>query len=217
MNDKITRRLFAASLTLFPLPALAQQTRPAAPALSAQDMALVNRAVAYLQGLTRAKGRFTQIDARGKSASGDLFLQRPGKARLAYDAPNNLLVVSDGNQVAVHDKRLNNFQLYPLNLSPLSLFLAKEIRLDRGVAISEVRRGAGVFSITARDKAKKTAGQITLVFNEAPIALREWTIIDAQGARTRVVINSLAPVGALDKSLFVIRDPRPRPATSGKG
>ena len=213
MTQKITRRLFAAGLALIPLPAVAQRARPATPVLTAQDKALVDRAVAYLQGLTRAKGRFTQTDARGKTASGDLFLQRPGKARLAYDAPNSLLVISDGNQVAVHDKRLNNFELYPLNLSPLSLFLAKEIRLDRGVAITDVQRGAGVFSLTARDKTRQTAGQITLVFDQSPIRLREWTILDAQGARTRVVINNLTPVGSLDKALFVIRDPRPRSPT----
>ena len=227
MTQKITRRLFASALALaplpalVPLPALAQPAqagrRAAAPVLSAQDKVLVDRAVAYLQGLTRAKGRFTQIDARGKTATGDLFLQRPGKARLAYDAPNNLLVISDGSQVAVHDKRLNNFELYPLNLSPLSLFLAKEIRLDRGVLVSEVRRGAGVFSLTARDKNQQTAGQITLVFNESPMVLREWTLVDAQGSRTRVVLNSLTPVSSLDKALFVIRDPRPRPATGRKG
>lgn len=216
MTQKITRRLFASGLALAPviasapLPAWAQRARPAAPVLSAQDKALVDRAIAYLQGLTRARSRFTQIDARGKTATGELFLQRPGKARLAYDAPNNLLVISDGNQVAVHDKRLNNFELYPLNLSPLSLFLAKEIRLDRGVVVSDVRRAAGTVSLTARDKDQKTAGQITLVFNESPMTLREWTILDAQGSRTRVVLNGLTPVAALDKALFVIRDPRPR-------
>lgn len=210
MTATLTRRLFAAGLALLPAPALAQANKAAAPGLSAADQALVDRAVTYLQGLTRAKGRFTQTDARGKVATGDLYLQRPGKARLVYDAPNNLLVISDGNQVAVHDRRLNSFELYPLNMSPLSLFLAKEIRLDRGVIISDVRRGQGTFSMTARDRKRETDGQITLVFNESPVALREWTIIDGQGARTRVAINSLAPVASLDRTLFVIRDPRPR-------
>ena len=211
MTSTLTRRLFAAGLALLPAPALAQARQTAAPApLSAADQAMVDRAVAYLQGLTRAKGRFTQTDARGKVARGDLYLQRPGKARLVYDAPNNLLVISDGNQVAVHDKRLNSFELYPLRASPLSLFLAKEIRLDRGVIVSNVQRGQGTFSLTARDRKRETDGQITLVFNETPIALREWIIVDAQGARTRVAINSLAPTGAFDRALFVIRDPRPK-------
>jgi outer membrane lipoprotein-sorting protein len=202
----ITRRLLTLGLALAPFKAFAQRA-----ALAPADQALVDRAVAYLQNLTRAKGRFTQTDMRGKTATGDIYLQRPGKARLAYDAPNQLLVISDGNQVAVHDKRLNTFELYALKMSPLSLFLAKEIRLDRGVRITDVRRGeGGTFSLTASDVKRETGGSITLVFNENPIALREWTVVDAQGARTRIAINALAPVASLDKALFEIHDPRPR-------
>ena len=54
---KITRRTLAATATaLFVLPgaALAQ------PRLSAGHKALVDKAVAYLEGLTQAKGRFVQ-------------------------------------------------------------------------------------------------------------------------------------------------------------
>ena len=128
--------------------------------------------------------------------------------RFAYDPPNELLVVSDGSRVMVHDKRLKTFNAYALNMTPLSLFLAREIRLDRGVVVTEVRRYADGFSITARDKGKDTAGQITLVFGDNPMTLREWTVIDAQGQRTRVVLSGLRNA-ALDNALFVLRDPRP--------
>src|SRR5436189_5720941 len=62
-------------------------TPAAAQALSSADKAAVDRAVAYLEGLTEAKARFVQIDPRGRSSGGDLFMKRPGKARFAYDAP----------------------------------------------------------------------------------------------------------------------------------
>jgi outer membrane lipoprotein-sorting protein len=94
-------------------------------------------------------------------------------------------------------------------MTPLSLFLAKEIRLDRGVVVTEVRRYADGFSITARDGGKDTAGQIVLVFGDAPMRLREWTVTDAQGQRTRVTLGNLSPA-ALDPALFVLRDPRPK-------
>ena len=96
----------------------------AAPALSADDKALVDKAVAYLQGLSEAKGRFTQTDPRGAVSTGELFLKRPGKARFAYDPPSGLLVVSDGGAVAIQDNRLKTFDSYPLGATPLSLFLA---------------------------------------------------------------------------------------------
>lgn len=209
MNHDLSRRGLVAALALLPTGALAQGRVPTT--LPAEDRALVDKAVAYLQTLNSVRGRFVQTDPRGRSSSGDFFLKRPGKVRFAYDPPNELLVVSDGSRVMVNDKRLKTFNAYALNMTPLSLFLAREIRLDRGVAVSEVRRYADGFSITARDKGKETAGQITLVFRDGPMSLREWTVIDGQGQRTRVALDELR-AASLDPSLFVLKDPRPTAA-----
>ena len=70
---RLTRRALALGLAALPLPALAQRA-PIAP-LSAADRALVDRAAAYLQGLTEAKGRFVQTDARGSTTQGTLYLK----------------------------------------------------------------------------------------------------------------------------------------------
>ena len=174
-----TAALSAAIALSAPIAALAQP----APAISAADQALVDKAVAYLQALGEAKGRFTQTDARGAVTTGELFLKRPGKARFAYDPPSGLLVVSDGGRVIVQDKRLNTFTAYPLGATPLSLFLAKTIRLDKGVEVTRVARAADGFTITARDGHRQTAGQIALTFTNAPFALVGWAVTDAQRRR----------------------------------
>ncbi|MBL8770121.1 MAG: outer membrane lipoprotein carrier protein LolA [Phenylobacterium sp.] len=208
----LTRRTLTVALATTPLasPALAQG------ALSAADQALVSRAIAYLEGLNEARGRFVQTDARGRSVTGQLFMKRPGKARFAYDPPSGLLVVSDGGVVSVQDKRLKTFDAYPLSATPLSLFLAKTIRLDRGVRVTRVQRMRDGFAITARDGNKQTAGEITLSFTEAPLTLAGWTVTDAQGRPTRVQIQGLARASGLDKSLFVLKDPRPKNPGRGK-
>lgn len=220
MTHQTSRRalLFSGAALLAAPAAFAQARRPAAaPSLSAADQALVDRAVAYLQGMAGARGRFTQTDPRGRTATGDFYLQRPGKMRFAYDPPNKLLLVSNGNQVAVADARLGTYDLYALNMTPLSLFLAKEIRLDRGVAVSNVTRTANGFSLTASDRNRETPGSITLIFADNPMRLSEWTMIDAQRGRTRVVLNSLTPASGLDRALFVLpRDPRPRAPARGR-
>ena len=184
--------------------------------LSAADRALVDRAVAYLEGLTEAKGRFVQTDHRGRATTGTLHMKRPGKARFAYDPPSGLLVVSDGGVVSVQDKRLKTFDQYPLGATPLSLFLARTIRLDKGVTVTRVARMANGFSITARDGKKETAGQITLSFTDNPLALAGWTVIDAQGRPTRVQLQGLERATGLDRSLFVLKDPRPKNPGRGK-
>ncbi|HRD28208.1 MAG TPA: outer-membrane lipoprotein carrier protein LolA [Caulobacter sp.] len=204
MDIKPTRRalLIAAPALMLPVPALA---------LTPADQGLVDKAVSYLQGLPSARGRFVQTDPRGSVSQGVLYLQRPGRARFEYDAPSSLLVVSDGKVVSVADKRLKTVNRYFLSQTPLKLFLADEIRLDRGVTVSRVTRLADGFEITAQDRAGKTRGQIVLTFADSPMQLLGWTITDARNAETRVRLTSLVRAGDLDPGLF--RAPFPRPAT----
>lgn len=211
------RRLLAlAAAAAFLPPLAAAGAEPSPPALSADDQALVDKAVAYLQGLSEAKGRFTQTDGRGPATSGELFLKRPGKARFAYDPPSGLLVVSDGGRVIVQDKRLNTFTAYPLGATPLSLFLAKTIRLDKGVQVTKVTRAADGFTITARDGKRETAGQISISFADTPMRLVSWTVTDAQGRATQVRISDLQKTSGLDPALFVLKNPNTRAPDPGR-
>jgi outer membrane lipoprotein-sorting protein len=216
MTTPSTRRRFLALSAAIALSAPLAAVAQTPPAIAPADQALVDKAVAYLQGLGEAKGRFTQTDARGAVTTGELFLKRPGKARFAYDPPSGLLVVSDGGRVIVQDKRLNTFTAYPLGATPLSLFLAKTIRLDRGVEVTRVARAADGFTITARDGQKKNAGQIALTFTNAPLALVGWAVTDARSQTTNIRISGLAPVSGLDPALFILKDTRPRPADPGR-
>jgi outer membrane lipoprotein-sorting protein len=190
------------------------QSQP--PGLSPDDRAVVERATAYLQGLTEARARFVQTDARGGVSRGTVYLRRPGKARFEYDPPSGLLVVSDGATVSVQDKRLKNFDQYPLGMTPLSLFLARNIRLDRGVSVSRIARRPNGFTIVARDGKKQTAGQIALTFTERPLTLTGWTVTDAQNRAVKVMLDGLEPAHGLDPGLFVLKDPRP-PRNIGRG
>ena len=206
-----TRRLMLAAFA-----AAVAATPAAAARLSPADQALVDKAQAYLQGISQVKGRFTQTDPRGSTSAGDIYIKRPGKARFAYDAPKNMVIVSDGSRVSVYDPRLKTFDSYPLSQTPLSLFLAKEIRIERGVDITQVTRFPNGFAITAKDSRGQTRGWITLTFANAPFRLTEWTVSDAQGARTRVQIANLQPVGALDDGFFVLKNPLRKPAPVGR-
>ena len=184
--------------------------KPAASSLSADDQALVKQATDYLQNLKTVQGKFTQTSANGATSTGTFYMQRPGKARFQYDPPAQMLIVSDGYNVKVADFRLKTFDSYPLGRTPLELLLAREVRLDRGVAITGVERTPTGFSITAVDPHKKAQGRITIHFSQSPTALRGWTVLDAQGQQTRVVLGDLKPVSSLDPNLFVLRDSRPR-------
>ncbi len=209
MSRFVSRRLVVTGLLLAPTIAGAAPVT-----LSAEDQALVDKAVLCLQSLSRVQGRFVQTDSRGKRSVGDIYLQRPGKIRFEYDPPNDAItVISDGNQVEVRNDRLrSNPERYPLRATPLHLFLAKEIRLDRGVVVSRVERGAGQFSITAFDGGHERDGKIVIVFDDSPVALREWTTTDAQGQSVRVQLSGMKSVASFDPALFRVLAPRPKAA-----
>ncbi|WP_293827790.1 outer membrane lipoprotein carrier protein LolA [uncultured Brevundimonas sp.] len=180
--------------------------------LSADDRAVVQQAQGYLQALTSAQGTFTETGPNGQTRRGRFYLQRPGKMRFEYTDPAGLLVVSDGYNVKRYDPRLNNFQQVPLGRTPLSTFLARNVRLDQGVSIERVTRMAsGAFAITARDARRPNDGQVVLAFAGNPMRLHEWTITDPQGARTRTQLTSLQPASNLSARLFQLSDPTRRP------
>ena len=206
----LSRRSLALGLAAAPLAASAALAQTRSAPLSADDKALVDKAGAYLQDLTEAKGRFVQTDPRGSVTQGTIYLKRPGKARFAYEAPSGLLVVADGANVSIADSRLKTFDRYPLMATPLSIFLARQIRLDRGIVFSRVSRLADGFSITARDGRREAEGEITLTFSSEPLALIGWTVTDAQGFSTRIRLTGLEKTSGLPSTLFVLNDPRPK-------
>lgn len=175
--------------------------------MSAAERSALDRATAYLQGLNSARGRFVQTDPNGAVSQGTFYLQRPGKIRFEYDKPSGLLVVADGSRINVSDRRLKTFDRYPQSQTPLALFLSKNVDLSKGY-LSSITRGRYGFNIAARDPKRPRQGTILMTFGDNPVSLREWTITDGQGRRTRVRLSSITRTGTLDRNLFVLNDPR---------
>jgi outer membrane lipoprotein-sorting protein len=117
--------------------------------------------------------------------------------------------VSDGHNVKIYDPSAEDLRSISPGATPLSLFLAREVRLDR-CGDRPGRAPPGGFAITARDGRKQAEGRIELVFAGAPAQLREWTVIDPQGQRTRVRLDGVAAVASSIPKLFVLRDPTRR-------
>ena len=197
---------------------LAADATPAVPmGLSSEDAREVARIVDYLQGLTSARSGFVQTDARGARSEGTFYLQRPGRARFDYDPPSGLVIASDGRNVTVVDRRLKTRHVYPLGATPLGLFLARTIRLDRGVAVRQVIREAGSVTIVAEDARHKSRGQIALTFSENPLALTGWELKDARGGVVKVRLEGLSAAPPHDAGFFELSNPRttPDPAAGG--
>jgi outer membrane lipoprotein-sorting protein len=206
----LSRRDFGFGLAT--VAALAALPAQAQTGLSEADRASLEQAQSYLQNLTSAQGTFVETGVGGQRREGRFYLQRPGRMRFEYTTPAGLLVVSDGSNVKRWDPRLEVFRQVPLSQTPLSTFLAREVRLDQGVTIERVTRmQSGAFAITARDARRPRDGQVILAFAGNPLRLQEWTIADAQGGRTRTQLTTLQPAPGLAASLFRLTDPTRRP------
>jgi len=175
--------------------------------LSSADQALVDQAAHYLDGLTSAEGRFVQTDGAGRQESGAFWLQRPGRARFDYDAPSGLAMASDGHLVSVVNHRLKTIQNYPLGFTPLSIFLSRNIRLDRKVTVEKVMASDSEVEITLADSRGAGHGRIRLDFRRSPMVLAGWVLTDSRGQGVDVRLTRLERSEPKPKSFFDIYDP----------
>lgn len=147
---------------------------------------------AYLNALQTAQGGFTQINGDGTISTGEIYIKRPGRVRFEYSAPDNSLVIAGGGSVAIFDPRSNTGpERYPLNQTPLSIILARDVDLTRARMVTGHTSDGTTTTITAQDPDNPQYGNIRLVFTANPIELRQWIITDDAGSQTTVILNNL--------------------------
>jgi outer membrane lipoprotein-sorting protein len=176
------------------------------PRFTPADQADLDRISAYLNATQTLKGSFVQIGPEGQVDEGRFYIQKPGRMRFEYAAPNPTLIVSDGSTVAVINKKLNTTDRYPIWTTPLSLILSDAVDLKKNPAVIGLAHQDGQLVVSARSHSSRATGNITLVFSEPDIALRQWTVIDAQGLTTTVSVRDLKQDASLDPALFRIAD-----------
>ncbi len=162
----------------------------------------VQTAIHYLENLGTVGGRFEQTDAHGRVESGRFLLQRPNKARFDYDPPADLSVIADGHKAFIVNARLRQLQSAPLSMTPLGLFLARRIHLDKGAQVTAVRERPGGFEVTAEATRSPTRGSITLDFARAPLRLGGWTITTGAGGAVKVRILEMEAAAPRPESYF---------------
>ncbi len=159
----------------------------------------------YLNSLGTARGQFTQINEDGTISTGRILIRRPGRVRFEYDPPETALVVADGATVGIIDPRSNDGpQGYPLNRTPLSIILARNVDLTRARMVTGHVSDGTSTTVRAQDPDNPDYGSIDLVFTANPVELRQWVINDSGGSRTTVVLGELQTGVQLADENFVI-------------
>lgn len=177
------------------------------PASVPQDLARIDQA---LNNTLSFQGRFAQYGADGSFSKGQIYLNRPGKLRFEYDAPETLVIVSDGVTLTEHDKALQTTDRVPLSATPLNFFLKENVRLERDTEVVGLTKTPIHWAVTARDGSGNMDGEITMVFDANTLALQEWIIRSSFGGGTRVVLSDLRYNQRINPRLFTLRDDRRR-------
>ena len=159
----------------------------------AQAFASLDQIATYLNGLTLADGEFTQHNADGSRSIGSFMLQKPGKIRFEYSAPDRAVVVSDGTMVGIIDpKAPEELQTYELSRTPLSLLLRTDVDLNKKGFVRDLTGDSGETRLLLVDPTDPATGTMLLTFAHAPVFhLAKWTITDEGGSQTTVDVQSL--------------------------
>jgi len=165
----------------------------------------VARANAWLDAARFMTAEFVQIGPDGRRSEGELSVERPGRMRFEYTAPPRFEIVADGRSVAVIDRKLDTQDEYFIAQTPLKFLLADHIDIGRDTRVLSVAQEGKTVTIEIEDRAALGGtAHLTLVFDASTFALRQWTVIDAQGFQTVVTLFNLDLTTRPDPALFHI-------------
>lgn len=191
--------------------ALFSLAAPMAVAQPANPLRQVEQSLAATSSMT---ARFTQTDGRGRTQTGTLSLQRPGKVRFEFARGANMLMVGDGRNLTFIDYEVGQKSSWPIARSPLSVLLSPQPNLAR-IARVERQANPNVVIVRARDARRPEFGTLILAFARnasAPggLKLEGWTAIDAQNRRTTVKLDGQRFNVAIPASAFTYAEPKKR-------
>jgi outer membrane lipoprotein-sorting protein len=192
----ISRRyLLLSAATFIPLTAGAAPTAP-------RDDADIARIEAYLNGLKTLKAHFMQATGDGQLSEGTAWLQRPGRMRFQYNPPSPFLLIAAHGVLTFNDSALQQTSNISLGRTPLGILLAETVTLAGAVTVTSLQRIPGQIQVSLVRTESPGDGTLTLIFADNPLALRQWTVIDAQRRETHVTLYNVQLGGSFDQQLF---------------
>ena len=192
---------FGAAALILPKPAQAKD----AIGLAGADKDQIVKVQDYLNAISTLRARFMQLTSQGGFAQGEFLLSRPGRMRIDYDPPVPVLIVSNGTLVMFKDNELDQLSFVPLDTLPASMFIGENVNFfGEDLLITDYEDKAGALRITLQRADDPMEGSLTLIFATQPLALKKWSVLDAQGVTTTVSL--LGPVFGepLDDQLFKV-------------
>lgn len=200
-------------LFMSPPPAHAEQVAElaapeAAPLPPHKDLAHIER---YLQNITTYEARFTQTaEVYGEPITGTVYIQRPGRLRFQYDAPIKDYIVADGRFIYYWDGYLETYSSTLISQTLAAFILREDVRLNSGdIIMLDATRRDGLLGVTVAQRKDPEQGRLTLIFQEKPLKLVRWQIVDGAGYVTQIELTNIKENKPIENArrLFRFVDP----------
>jgi len=156
----------------------------------------------FFENLKTLEADFIQVGPSGNISDGKIYFDLPGKLRIDYNKPNNLLITCKGFWIVLQDRNLKTTNNIPLKNSPFSIFLEKKMSLSNKNIKTDIQNRSGIISFTIKSSNNNEAGELTLEFSEKPLHLKKWIIKNAFGDITTVLVQNAKYNKKLSHLLF---------------
>ncbi|CAK7192350.1 Outer-membrane lipoprotein carrier protein [Commensalibacter sp. Nvir] len=171
--------------------------------LKPDEQAWVNQAQNWINALTTLRARFQQIAFDNRSSTGTVWIKRPGRIRFEYNKPSQIVLVANHGKMVFHDGEVDQTTTIPLDQNPLGLLLNPQLSFTGSVTITNFSTNdRGLFQITLVRTLSPSEGNLTLIFNQTPLFLKAWQVVDAQGHKTQVDLYDLNPDISIKENIF---------------
>ena len=145
----------------------------------------------YLGDLKTLSADFVQISENGDIRKGKIYVNLPGKLRISYKEPNDLLITSMGFWLVVQNRKLKQTNNYPLSKTPLNIFLNQKLDLDNGNHDMKLFEENGVITLKFLNNKEMVGTSFELFFKTNPVQLKKWEITDELDNKTSVLFQNL--------------------------
>lgn len=202
--------LLLALVLTFPFPPTAQAADGHAVAqanLTARDKKDLERIETYLNAMKNVSADFLQIDDAGGIMRGQIAIARPGKMRVTYDPPSKDFIIADGSSVHIWDEDLKAQTNVEQGSSLAEFILRDPVKLDGDVSVTKVQRFPAKIEVTLIQAKDPAQGSLILVFEDKPLRLRQWKVVDPQGRTTGINLENMSEKASFPSNYFVFTPP----------
>lgn len=162
----------------------------------------------YFNGISTMQAAFTQAAPDGSIATGQFYLDRPGKLRFEYDDPIEDFIVADGDRIYFYDGQMEQVSQTDIGNTLADFLLRPSLSLDGELEVVETVRRGGLLWVSVIERANPHKGRLSLGFDEAPLALKKWRVTDGEDRITEVELSNVQSGVKLPNRLFRFSDPR---------